>query len=62
MKVIQIATTPDSDKVYETLFALCDDGSIWHLVSPTTSDGVWTRLPDIPDETSEREYPAQERA
>jgi hypothetical protein len=62
VKVIQIAVTPDSDGAYDTLFALRDDGSIWYLVTPTTSDGIWVRLPDISDasqrdsiETGERQ-------
>jgi hypothetical protein len=55
MKVIQIAATSDTEYAYDTLFALCSDGSIWHLISPTMSSGVWTKLPDIPDDAEGRE-------
>ncbi len=47
---VQIAVVPDTPDYPETVYALCDDGSIWFLIfalSPTELD-TRCRLPDIP--------------
>jgi hypothetical protein len=47
-KPVQIAAVPDTEAHYETLYALCDDGSVWFLSQPGLTDAVWRPLPPIP--------------
>ena len=50
-KIIQVATmpaTPSNTYQHEqpsTLYALCDDGTLWAVVARSR----WTRVKDIPD-------------
>ncbi|POY47463.1 hypothetical protein [Avibacterium paragallinarum] len=48
-KIIQISSNSNSKIINgETLYALCDDGSIWGLTAAL--DCGWVRLPDIPQD------------
>jgi hypothetical protein len=49
-KPVQIAVVPDTYTHYETLYALCDDGSLWFLMQPCAGvdRGEWKPLPPIP--------------
>lgn len=49
--VVQIAVTAETEWEYATVYALCDDGSVWF--SPHFPEGKlpvlrWHRVPDIP--------------
>lgn len=49
-KVIQITSAPDES--IEIIYALCDDGSMWRLITlfkqGRGDEEVWRRVPDIP--------------
>jgi hypothetical protein len=48
-KIIQISTIPDTNEYYAELYALCDDGSVWHkTIRMTGEDGGWKLVEDIP--------------
>lgn len=44
-KIIQIAATPETKNSFRTVFALCDDGTVWDIFE--SGDG-WELLPPIP--------------
>jgi hypothetical protein len=50
---IQVAATIDScDDKYDDVYALCDDGSVWRILSNTDEDRLWDTgwhmLPPLP--------------
>lgn len=47
-KPIQIAASQDESSA--SLYALCDDGSVWEMVWANTTNPPWQRLADIPQE------------
>ncbi|KGQ56318.1 hypothetical protein IO44_03120 [Gallibacterium anatis str. Avicor] len=48
-KVIQICANSNNAMINgESLFALCDDGSVWALTE--SLDCGWVRFPDIPQD------------
>jgi hypothetical protein len=52
-KVVQIAGANDQSIAPWSLFALCDDGTIWGAAWQSTEDGkghvlTWNSVPDIP--------------
>ncbi len=52
-KIIQITTGhyQDLDEVHTyTLIALCDDGSIWKLLSDYQGNASWKQILEIPEE------------
>ncbi len=44
-KIIQIAASEDSN--WTTVFALCNDGTVWQCETP---NGVWKQYPQIPQD------------
>jgi hypothetical protein len=49
-KPIQIAAIPYTELSRETLYVVCDDGSLWRVEAPQlATPRTWERLPDIPD-------------
>ena len=48
-KIIQIATNQDPGAAAE-LFALCDDGTVWVLASPSSGrvPEQWHQIPSVP--------------
>jgi hypothetical protein len=46
-KITQITVT-GNEEGEDTLYALCDDGSVWVLFIPIGGPGKWLRLPDMP--------------
>jgi hypothetical protein len=42
-KVIQICVIPTTGESMETLYALCDDGTIWFI-----GGSEWIEVPEIP--------------
>jgi hypothetical protein len=47
-KIIQIAVVPEGH-LPETVFALCNDGTVWIL----RFAGPWCQLPDLPQDQPE---------
>lgn len=43
-KIIQLAAIPQSDDTLPTLFALCNDGSVWFI----NKDHFWLRVEPVP--------------
>lgn len=60
-RVVQIATRwndlSGAQHEPETMFALCDDGSMWALISTG-----WLRMPDVPKDDDEKLREAAEMA
>jgi hypothetical protein len=46
-KIIQITAMGVTDKT-ETIYALCDDGSVWRLLVTARGVSNWHQLPDLP--------------
>jgi hypothetical protein len=47
-KIIQIAATASGDDP-DTVYALCDDGSLWMmLLMGVPGEWVWERFPEVP--------------
>ena len=46
-KIIQIAAIPETKNSFRTVFALCDDGTVWDIFE--SGDG-WELLPPIPQD------------
>ncbi len=44
-KIIQIAVV--SDETIETLYALCEDGSVYHMLISHDGEKFWVRVPEI---------------
>lgn len=44
-KIIQIATTSDSDNAYPSIIALCDDGTVWRkIIRHDSTPAPWRRV------------------
>ena len=57
-KPIQIAAIPYTELSRETLYVLCDDGSLWRMeAAQFTTLRVWERLPPIPPDEAEATAP-----
>lgn len=58
---IQVVSDPEADYKVDGLYALCDDGSIWHCSPSLTgfreSTSVWKRIPDPPEKATEDPEP-----
>ena len=55
-KITQIAATAAADYP-PTLYALCDDSSVWVGSSNKFSDEFhWHRLPDVPQDAGEQDF------
>lgn len=55
-KIIQICSNANDElETGESLFALCNDGSVWWNSSEPGWE--WQRLPDIPQDESEQMKP-----
>ena len=54
-QILQIAATSGGEFNDETesVFALCDDGTVWEVVLEARSTRRWSRLPDIPQDEAE---------
>jgi len=50
-KIIQVFATPATDRTKGTLFALCDDGSLWTRI--IYQHDKWHRVDDIPQDKDE---------
>lgn len=55
-RIIQIAATPDTTDRYVTMYALCDDGTVWNIAwdmrgVPTK----WSPVPPVPQDGDEEE-------
>ena len=46
-KIVQIAALPETSSQFDTVLALCDDGSLWWLV--WVPEQAWHRFPEIPE-------------
>jgi hypothetical protein len=50
-KIVQISAIPDTSTQYETVYALCDDHTVWRIVLKEEDlNPVWVELPPIPNE------------
>jgi hypothetical protein len=49
-KITQIAATPPADDCPPSIYALCDDGSVWDGHWGQQGTFRWSRLPDIPQD------------
>jgi hypothetical protein len=49
-KVVQIAVSGETEQTSWNLFALCNDGTIWHRMP---NKDTWTRVEDIPQESDD---------
>jgi len=53
-KIIQIAVTNSAPSTqnnsYDLIVALCDDGSVWEIISGIGLARQWQKIPDIPQE------------
>jgi len=47
-KIIQISVSTDED--CDTLFALCNDGSVWRYLLMRDAHCTWVRILDIPQD------------
>ena len=54
-KIIQIAVAAGEDGGSDTVFALLDNGEVWYLYAQSDTFGWRSKLPPIPQETSEGE-------
>lgn len=53
MKIVQITAIPETDRSYEHVYALCDDGAMWALTrSRFGPEWNWYKVPAIPKETT----------
>lgn len=48
-KIIQIAIDPSTDEYTGSVYALCDDGTVWSRQDITNKQ--WYKLPPIPQES-----------
>lgn len=52
-KIIQLtcseSTSEDMGDISKTLYALCDDQTMW-LLQPTTIEKRWIKLPELPND------------
>ena len=53
-KPIQIAVTAETESAFGSIFALCDDGSIWYKDDSFSTK--WVKVDDIPQD-DEQENP-----
>jgi hypothetical protein len=64
-KIVQIAVEHHSidphtaDDSFQYVFALCDDGSVWHHCLDVPGVNGWNRLPDIPQDNEIRGFGAE---
>lgn len=47
-KPMQITAVPETENRFETLYVLCDDGTIWQMYHTMSGDCVWKQVPPIP--------------
>lgn len=46
-KIVQLCSSREGCNVGETLYALCDDGTVWRKTERCGSD-VWIEVPGVP--------------
>lgn len=48
-RIIQISAASETEDRYQSVFALCNDGTVWRVVNrPSPEDCYWASFPPIP--------------